>query len=191
MGGSLVVAIVSLGLFAGSPDASATEPTDGDPASPVPSAAPQFQSRLGTEPDQALILTSPARSGEEITTRQLTVSGYVVGEPIAIRISLQGRREREIDTVTVNPVRSTELTGPQRSGRFLATFDLPNPRPNGTMIVEVVLLTPEGRVVDLTRRRIVVGAIVAEEVDVDLVAEAGVVRRVVGEDGLMGGIPFP
>ncbi len=182
-GGSLVVAIVSLGLFGGSPDASATGPTDAV-------AGTQFHSRLGIEPDQALILTSPATSGEEITTRRLTVSGYVVGEPVAIRISLQGRREREIEAVTVAPVRSADLTGPQRSGQFLVTFDLPSPRPNGTMIVEVALVTSEGRVVDLTRRRIVVGAIVAAEVDADVLAESDGVRRVVGEDGLMGGIPF-
>lgn len=180
MGGSLVVGIVSLGMLGGSPHAPATEPSDTDVAPPAASAAPGFRSRLGIEPDQALVVTSPATLGEEITARRLVVSGYVVGKPVAIRISLQGRRERELDSVTVAPVRSPDLTRPQRAGQFEVTFDLPDPRPTGPMIVEVALLTSEGRVIDLTRRRIQVGAIV----------EAVRERRVVGEDGLMGRIPF-
>lgn len=56
------------------------------------------------------------------------------------------------------------------------TFDLPDPRPSGMMTIEVAPLT----VIDLTRRRIRVSAM----------AEAVSPRRVVGEDGLMGGIPF-
>lgn len=175
-----MVGIVSVGMLGGSPDATATEPTDGEVAPPAASTAPGFRSRLGIEPDQALVLTSPAMSGVEITTRQLIVSGYVVGKPVEIRISLQGRRERELESVTVSPTRSPVTTRPQRAGQFHVTFDLPNPRPNGTMVVEVALVTPEGRVIELTRRRIGVGAI----------AEAVRERRVVGEDGLMGGIPF-
>lgn len=180
MGGSLVVGIVSLGMLGGSPDAPGREPTDTDVAPLAASAAPGFRSRLGIEPDQALVVTSPAGRGQEISTRRLVVSGYVVGEPVAIRISLQGRGERDVDTVTVAPVRSPNLTRPQRAGQFEVTFDLPDPRPSGVMTVEVALLTAEGQVIDLARRRIRVGTI----------SETVSPRRVVGEDGLMGGIPF-
>ena len=58
------------------------------------------------------------------------------------------------------PVRLVGL----RTGRFQVTFDLPNPRPNGNMVVAVSILGPDGQPTGE--------------------------RPALGEDGLMGGIVF-
>lgn len=154
----LAAGLVTAGILGGStkPDTSARVAIEPD-ASAVP--APAVRAAVNIEPEQALVVTLPAHSGDEITTRQLIVTGFVVGEPVPIRISLQGRREREIDAVTIIPTRSPEVTRPQRAGRFRVAFDLPKPRPNGTMVVEIVLLTPDGRAFDMIRRRVRIGAI--------------------------------
>lgn len=163
-GGVMLAGIVLLGALGESADGGM--PTDvagdrvaADAAVAAPASRPPVSPAPGIEPDQGLVVTSPAAGGEEITTRRLQISGYVVGAPVAVRISLQGRREREIESVTVFPLRSPDLTRPQRAGRFEVWFDLPNPRPNGRMVVEVALVAPDGRVIDMTRRRIQVGAI--------------------------------
>ena len=130
----------------------------------------------------------PARSGDEMTTRRLTITGYVVGVPMPVRVSLEARGNREIDSVVTTPTRSPDLARPQRAGRFQVTFDLPNPRPNGNMVVAVAVIGPDGLPIDGVRRRVRIGQIV-EEMRAAL-ERLAVERRTLGEDGLMGRLVF-
>jgi hypothetical protein len=112
-------------------------------------------------PASALVVTSPTRSGAEVTTRRLTVTGYVLGPPAPVRISLQGRGNRTIESIVVEPARDPLETRPQRVARFTATFDVPNPRPNGEMLVELALLTDDGQAFSVVWRYVRIGAVAA------------------------------
>lgn len=163
--GALAVAVVAAGALGsiGDADRSSSEVSSTTPrvaAMPRVTAA----SDVGIEPAQTLVVTLPARSGDAVTTRQLLVTGFVVGVPAPVRISLQGRRNRVIDGVTVHPTRSSEETRPQRAGRFAVAFDLPNPRPNGEMLVEIALLTPDGQAFDVIWRYVDIAAIAPPDV---------------------------
>lgn len=144
------------------------------------SVAPTTDPGLGSA---HLIVTDPLHSGESITTRRLRVTGYALGTAAIVRVSLQARREREIETATIRPRQAADGAAVEPVGRFSVAFDLPNPRPNGTMVLEVALIADDGRVVDTIRRRVVLDAIVPTTP-----GSAGAPSF--GEDGLMGGLPF-
>ena len=101
----------------------------------------------------------PTGPGVEITTPRLTVTGYVAGPPTPVRISLQGRGNRIIETQVVEPTRDVAVTEPQRVARFSASFAVPNPRPNGEMLVEIALLAPDGHAFDVIWRYVAIGAV--------------------------------
>ena len=183
-----MVGLVTAGALGGSddPDTSArTQVEAGATTRPAESTRPA----VGIEPFQALVVTVPARSGDEITTRRLTITGYVVGVPMPIRVSLEARGNREIDSAITTPTRSSDLARPQRAGRFQVTFDLPNPRPNGNMVVAVAILGPGGQPIDGVRRRVRIGRILDGTSAVTTGGPAGRTRTL-GEDGLMGGLVF-
>jgi len=125
---------------------------------PPSSGSSRVDPRLLT-PASVLVVTAPARSGAEVTTRQLTVTGYVLGPSTPVRISLQGRGNRTIESVVVAPAPDPLETRPQRVARFSATFDVPNPRPNGEMLVELALLTDDGQAFGVVWRYVQIGAI--------------------------------
>lgn len=183
-----MVGLVTAGALGGSgdPDPSArTRMEAGASIRPEQAIGPA----VGVEPDQAVVVTLPARSGDEITTRQLIITGYVVGASAPLRISLEARGNREIDSVVITPTRSRGLSRPQRAGRFDIAFDIPNPRPNGTMVVQVAVLDPDGLPIDVVRRRVRIGTILDGTVAVATVRPARRTRTL-GEDGLMGRLVF-
>jgi hypothetical protein len=73
--------------------------------------------------------------------------------------------------------------GPMTLGRadddsspgFAVTITLPDPRPLGPLVVRVIAFDLDGDPLETLGRPIVIGEIV---------------RREIGEDGLMGGLPF-
>jgi hypothetical protein len=161
-----VVAVVGGGLIgrlvgSEAPRREAIDPLPawlGPPVGPPSSGSSRVDPRLLT-PASVLVVTAPARSGAEVTTRQLTVTGYVLGPSSPVRISLQGRGNRTIESVVVEPARDPLETRPQRVARFSATFDVPNPRPNGEMLVELALLTDDGQAFGVVWRYVQIGAI--------------------------------
>lgn len=72
----------------------------------------------------------------------------MVGVPMPVRVALEARGNQEFDSVGTTPTRSTDLARPQRAGRFQVTFDLPNPRPNGNMVVAVAIIGRDGLPID-------------------------------------------
>jgi hypothetical protein len=69
-----------------------------------------------------------------------------------------------VDDATITPVHpfaDGRTTG--RHSPFLVHFGLPNPRPNGRMIVQVAAYDGDGRILDLIRRPIRVGPLLGGE----------------------------
>ncbi len=181
-----MVGLVTAGALGSSEDPDTLARVQIDPSATIRPPA-STRPAVGIEPLQALVVTMPARSDEEITTRRLTITGYVVGVPMPLRVSLEARGNREIDVAVTTPTRSPDLARPQRAGRFQVTFDLPNPRPNGNMVVAVAVIGPDGLPIDGVRRRVRIGRILVGTSAVATERPAGWTRPL-GEDGLMGAI---
>jgi len=140
----------------------------------LPGAALPIQPVSPIRPEELIVLASPAEADVTITTRELVIWGYVSVDARSVRVTLEARGNRVIDDVTVVPIliSAGRLTG-DRHAHFEVRFGLPNPRPNGRMIVQVAAHDEEGTMIDVVRRPIRVGPLVA---------------RPLGEDGLMGGL---
>ena len=113
----------------------------------------------------------------------------MVGVPMPVRVALEARGNQEFDSVGTTYTRSTDLARPQRAGRFQVTFDLPNPRPNGNMVVAVAIIGPDCLPIDGIRRRVRMGRILVGTSAVATERPAGRARTL-GDDGLMGAIVF-
>lgn len=122
-----------------------------DAASPSPSASP-------IRPAEVLVLASPAEAGLIVTTRELVVQGYLDIAAGSVRVTLEARGNRVIDDATIAPpLAFVERPTLDRHARFEVRFGLPNPRPNGRMVVQVVAYDTEGRMLGVIRRPFVVG----------------------------------
>lgn len=109
---------------------------------------------------ELIVLASPAEAGVTITTSELFVLGYLRDGVETVRVTLEARGNRIIDDATIAPARARD-DGPtgSRLPRFEVRFGLPNPRPNGRMIVQVAAYAEDGRLLDVVRRPFRVGAL--------------------------------
>jgi hypothetical protein len=110
---------------------------------------------------ELIVLASPAQAGMTVTTRDLVVQGYLQAGAEHVRVTLEARGNRVIDDATVVPALATN-DGPiaSRLPRFEVRFGLPNPRPNGRMIVQVAAYDGDGRMLDVIRRPFRVGRLI-------------------------------
>lgn len=158
-----VVALGVLGRVAGPADVAnrgAIVTFDPPPAIRV-AVAPEAVAPAAPMPD-LVVLASPAEPNLTITTRELRVRGHVAAGAASVRITLEARGNRVIDDVTVVLATASGRAGRAQPGtprRFSASFGLPNPRPNGRMIVQVAALDRDGRLLDVIRRPFRVGAL--------------------------------
>jgi len=148
-----------------------------------------------------LVVEEPAVSGQMITSRDLVVRGSLSHVSGPVRVTLESRNGKPIAVATAQPVARGRREDDPRPV-FEVRLALPGPRPNGTMVVQVVVFDIDGIPRDAIRRRIRVGAVEpggAASVAVDAATEGGVAGSVatgaqarprLGEDGLMGGITF-
>jgi hypothetical protein len=126
-------------------------------ASPTDAASPEPIEEAFVAPE-LIVLASPAEAGMTITTRELVVEGYVQAGAETVRITVEARGNRVIDDATIAPVLAfAERPSRDRHLQFQVQFGLPNPRPNGRMIVQVAAYDRDGRVLDVIRRPIRVG----------------------------------
>ncbi|MDO8484023.1 MAG: hypothetical protein Q7S35_03670 [Candidatus Limnocylindrales bacterium] len=124
-------------------------PSPQAPPTPAPTVAPM--------PD-VIVLSSPSEANAVITTRDLFVRGYLKMGSGTVRVTLEARGNRIIDEATIEPVPiPTDAPRLARLPAFHARFGLPNPRPNGRMIVQVVVFGADGSILDVIRRPIRVG----------------------------------
>jgi hypothetical protein len=99
----------------------------------------------------------PARV--EVTTPRLYVAGSMLVHAARVEVALEARGNRVLDHLSVDVSDPDGGVRPVRAPRFSASFDLPNPRPNGTMWVVVTTYDERNMPLGSTRRPFVVGPI--------------------------------
>jgi hypothetical protein len=127
-----------------------------------------------TDDPSLIVLVHPSREHALVTSHDIEVSGYLssgTGPVLAVLETPDGAwlAGRSIGPMTLG--RPDE----DRSPRFAITLTLPDPRPLGPLTVRIIAFDLDGDPLETVRRAIVIGE---------------VVRREIGEDGLMGGLPF-
>lgn len=142
-------------------------------ASPSPRAAPL----IARSPIELLVPAGPGT----ITGPHLEVAGRIHADVAAVTVRLEGRGQRVIRSVEVPTavvVRGVE-GGVEAMRAFRVSLDLPAVRPNGEMTLEV---RPAGTDVSVHRERVRLRVVIG--------ALAGPPMTTLGEDGLVGGLPF-
>ena len=128
------------------------------PADQAAVASDRFAVPLTAPMPEIIVLSSPAEANATITTRELTIRGYLATGGGTIQVTLEARGNRIIDSATIEPsLVFGERPTVGRHAQFETRFGLPNPRPNGRMIVQIALVDPSGQIVDVIRRPIRVG----------------------------------
>lgn len=126
-------------------------------------------------PDALIVVVSPATGEPTITSGELIVQGSVQADAHSLRVVVEALG-RPLDAQTVQPARPVEEgTTTRQRARFLVRIQLPDPRPIGPMVVEVVAFDRSGERLAVVRRPFRLG-----RVD----------RPTLGDDGLLGGIVF-
>ncbi len=149
-----VVSVAGIGRLVGSgPEQAVAELVGAPLVATLPGGAP-----ARAPMPEIIVLSSPAVANATITSRELTIRGYLAGGTGTIQVTLEARGNRIIDAATIDPALVfAERPAVGQHAQFETRFGLPNPRPNGRMIVQVALLDDEGQVVDVVRRPIRVG----------------------------------
>jgi hypothetical protein len=97
-----------------------------------------------------------------VTTRDLVVRGHLVSGTGPVLVALESSRGTTIVGRTVGPM-TMPRPGYDPSPPFEVRLVLPEPRPIGTMTIEVVAYDIAGIPVDAIRRVIRIGGVAAEE----------------------------
>lgn len=151
---------------------------------PDPDALPAVGADADATGERQVVVLSPAVQGAVITTRELIVRGYVRSSAGPVKIVVESSGSKVVAVRTVQPRGASSASDPGDRSHFSATFPLSNPRPGGRMVVQVIAYDMTGMPLDSLRRRITIGAFI----DPGTAGLPG--RPALGEDGLIGGIPF-
>lgn len=144
------------------------------PGSPSPSgravatvAVPSLDPALAN-----VVVTSPARPNQVITTRDLVVRGHVRESSWRVQVVLQSRSAEPIVVRTGGPMTRPGDRDRSPGRTFIVTLPLPDPRPSGPAVVQVVVYDTSGRAQDVVLRAIQIGAVLgpASGADTGLVA---------------------
>lgn len=100
-------------------------------------ASPDSSAALPQEPENPIDLLAPEIGPITVTTARLTVKGSVLVHAAHVVVSLEARGNRTLDSVTFNVSDPDGGIRPKQTPSFSAEFDIPFPRPNGTMWVVV------------------------------------------------------
>jgi len=172
-----IAGLVAVGLLTGEPPrddrASAAEASHVVPARPLSSLPSTRMGALLLVPGP-IALEAPAPARVEVTTDQLQIAGSMLVRAARVEIVLEARGNRVLDHVSVAVADPDGGIRPERVPTFAATFDLPFPRPNGTMWVVVTAYDEGGMPLGATRRPFEVGPLVvavAERADSNPMSE--------------------
>ena len=165
---------------------------DGE-AGPAPSAAAVARasvpvsvadsSSLSTDRLSSVIyLDTPATTDQVITTSAVVIRGDVRAGIARLQVLLQSRTAEPMVVQTVGALSMDwDRDGPRRIP-FIVPLELPDPRPSGPAVVQLVAYDLAGHARGVFVRRIVIGSLV------DPTFGGGAWDPPTGEDGLMGGI---
>lgn len=133
----------------------------------------------------AIVLDWPAMPNQVITTGELVVRGHLRTGAARVQVLLQSSGAVPIVVRSVRPVtqdwdRDDDPEGPT----FVVTVPLPDPRPSGPAVVQIVTYDVSGRAQGVLLRTIQIGAMF------NPTTRGLPGRPSLGEDGLIGGIPF-
>jgi hypothetical protein len=179
-----LVAVVVAGLAGGALDGKA----GGAPSSAVVARA-SVPASVASAPwssidplSSVIYLDAPATTDQVITTSAVVVRGDVRAGVARLQVLLQSRSAEPMVVRTVGALSvDWDRDGPRRIP-FVVPLDLPDPRPSGPAVVQLVAYDTAGHARGVFLRRIVIGALV------DPTYGDGSARPPTGEDGLMGGI---
>jgi hypothetical protein len=162
-------------------------------AGPAPSAAAVAQASVPVSVEgsststidrlsSVINLDAPATTDQLITTSAVVVRGDVRAGVARLQVLLQSRSAEPMVVRTVGALSvDWDRDGPRRIP-FVVPLDLPDPRPSGPAVVQLVAYDTAGHARGVFLRRILIGALV------DPTYGDGSARPPTGEDGLMGGI---
>jgi hypothetical protein len=129
-----------------------------------------------------IFLDAPATTNQLITSRELVVRGHVQLGTGRIQVVLQSRSAAPLVVATAQPTILPDRRGRVLQPQFAVALAMPDPRPSGPAIVQIVAYDARGRATDVLLRPIRIGAVL------DPTYGAGAWDPPTGEDGLMGGI---
>jgi hypothetical protein len=165
--------VVGAALAGGGVDGEAiTGPPPAVSAEPPTPAVPAGDAPRSRRAASALVVSSPAAANQEITTHEVVVRGHVRESSWTVQVVLQSRSAEAIVVRTGGPM---TLPGDRdRSpGRIFAVpLPLPDPRPSGPAVVQVVAYDATGRAQDVVLLPIQIGALLgpASGADTGLIA---------------------
>ncbi len=118
------------------------------PAAPVPSLDPAWAD---------VAVTWPAQVNQVITTSDLVVRGHVRESSWRVQVVLQSRSAEPIVVRTGGPMTRPGDRDRSPGRTFIVTLPLPDPRPSGPAVVQVVAYDVSGRAQDVVLRAIQIG----------------------------------
>ena len=152
---------VEVGVEAGVDSAPAVSARPSDDVQAAP-AIPSL------DPAQAdVVMTSPARPNEVISTRDLVVRGHVRDSSWRVQVVLQSRSAEPIVVRTGGPMTRPGDRDRSPGRTFIITLPLPDPRPSGPAVVQIVAYNASGRAQDVVLRAIVIGELLGPVSGVD------------------------
>ena len=162
----------------------AADPRAGIRPSAQPDAAAAATMTTTDAGSDAIVLDVPAAPEQVITTGELVVRGHLRSGAVRVEVLLRSSGTEHMILGTVGPIRQDwDRDRPQRAA-FTVTLPLPDPRPTGPAVLQIVAYSPSGRAQGVLLRSIRIGALYEPH-------GGGLPGRpALGEDGLVGGIPF-
>jgi hypothetical protein len=147
----------------GAPEVSAAPSSDVRASAAVPSLDPVWAD---------VVMTSPARANEVISTRDLVVRGHVRESSWRVQVVLQSRSAEPIVVRPGGPMTRPGDRDRSPGRTFIITLPLPDPRPSGPAVVQVVAYDASGRAQDVVLRAIQIEALLgpASGADTGLIA---------------------
>ena len=149
-------------------------------SSPAPRGGPSLAPLAARSP--TIVLDAPATTNQVITTRAVVVRGQLLTNLAYVQVVLQSVTSASTVVRTVSPVTVPPDNDRSEGTGFVATLPLPDPRPSGPWIVQVVAYDYRGRARDVLLRPVLIGALL------DPTYGTMAAKPPTGEDGLMGGI---
>jgi hypothetical protein len=139
------------------------------PRSPRPSALVAASAAVPSrDPAFAdVAMTSPARTNQVITTRDLVVRGHVRESSWRVQVVLQSRSAEPIVVRTGGPMTRPGDRDRSPGRTFIITLPLPDPRPSGRAVVQIVAYDASGRAQEVVLRSILIGELLGPVSGVD------------------------